>query len=326
MRDFSQSLTNRPSVGDIAGRTRRFWLGIGAAMLLRQPCSAGEHGAGNRRARTEKPETPRVETPRVDATDSTTTWAVEYRVGRFQIHSDAPIGAGKSAQAGRTKKQPEQGGQINHQQVSAELLAVQRDVERTLRLQLDESTIHVVLFHAEREYNRYLSAYFPKLPRRRALYLQDRGPGMLFAYWHADLMEDLRHEVVHALVNNGGHSPPIWLDEGIAEYFEVPAGQRFTGSPHLPAIVAKCKGATPPTLAGLAKLKTMAEFTEGYYRDSWAWVHFLLHRDRPLRRQLVRYLADLRSGAPTQPLEKQLVRTCPDLHEQFVAHFTHFHG
>ena len=304
--------------------TRRCCLGLVATGLINTHLSADEVDGSNQANRTRTLSTSKVAPGRVK-----TKWATEYRVGRFQVHSDAPMVASKSSPAGEFVQAAAAGqaatsSQLDHKKVAAELIAVQRDVERTLKIQPAESTIHVVLFHAEHEYNRYLSAYFPKLPRRRALYLQDRGPGMLFAYWHADLLEDLRHEVVHAVVNDEGQSPPIWLDEGVAEYFEVPAGQRFAGSPHLPAVVAKCNDATSPSLAGLAKVKSMAEFTEGYYRDSWAWVHFLLHRNRPLRRQLVRYLADLRSGTPVEPLEKQLQRTCPDLHQQFVAHFRHF--
>jgi hypothetical protein len=44
---------------------------------------------------------------------------------------------------------------------------------------------------------------------------------MVFAYRGEDFETDLRHECTHALLNAALPVVPLWLDEGLAEYFEV---------------------------------------------------------------------------------------------------------
>ncbi|MEO8270851.1 MAG: hypothetical protein ABI557_14095, partial [Aureliella sp.] len=57
------------------------------------------------------------------------------------------------------------------------------------------------------------------------------------------------------------------------------------------------------------------------YRDSWAWVHFLLHRNTQTRQILKRYLAELRSGAQPPPLSRQISHIADDASGEFLSHF-----
>ena len=57
------------------------------------------------------------------------------------------------------------------------------------------------------------------------------------------------------------------------------------------------------------------------YRDSWAWVHFMLHGPQAARTELVGFLTDLENHVPPDPLSQRLGRSIPDVEQQFVLHF-----
>ena len=47
---------------------------------------------------------------------------------------------------------------------------------------------------------------------------------MVYTYWGNRIQQDLRHELTHAILHSVLKDVPLWLDEGLAEYFEVPHG------------------------------------------------------------------------------------------------------
>ncbi|GAB5406730.1 MAG: hypothetical protein Aurels2KO_49610 [Aureliella sp.] len=233
-------------------------------------------------------------------------WPVELSIGQFQVHSDV--------------------ADFDKHLIESELLSVAADVTNVLKLQPSKEKVYVVLFGTQKAYRQYMQAYFPTLPARRALFIQDRGPGMLFAHWSDDVQADLRHEVVHGLVNASGTALPLWLDEGIAEYFEAQPGSRFDGNTHLSEVVDRAVRGVVPKLDELDRITDLHDFTGAHYRDSWSWVHFMLHRNRIARRLIIRFLSDHRGGAKTAPLSQQLTRTIPKLSDEYCDHFSHFNS
>ncbi len=228
-------------------------------------------------------------------------WPVELKVGRFEIHSDFDV----ATQAA----------------LSPELTTLSSDIGAILGIADSGQPVHVVLFETGAEYQRYMRNYFPTLPERRALFIQDRGPGMLFAHWHVEIATDLRHEITHALLNDGPHPLPLWLDEGLAEYFEVASPLRFGGSSYVPAVVARSEQGLVPSLKRLEDVQDLKQFSDVYYRDSWSWVHFLIHRSAATRQLLVRYLHDHRSGTEQLPLSRQMQQISLDYSTDYCAHF-----
>lgn len=228
-------------------------------------------------------------------------WPVELKLGRFEIHSDFDITSASS--------------------LSPELTLLSNDVCAVLELGSCDKPVHVVVFESQHEYQRYMRNYFPQLPARRALFIQDRGPGMLFAHWHAEMATDLRHEITHALLNDGSHPLPLWLDEGLAEYFEVERDRRFDGCEYLSAVHERCVQDLVPSLKKLEEIHDLTQFKETHYRDSWSWVHFLIHRSSTTRKLLVKYLADRRAGVEQLPLSRQLQQYSHDIHHDFQQHF-----
>ena len=74
---------------------------------------------------------------------------------------------------------------------------------------------------------------FPSVPSRRAFFLETDTRLAVYAHWSDRVAEDLRHEVAHGYLHAVVPGLPLWLDEGLAEYFEVPRGQSGLNRPHV---------------------------------------------------------------------------------------------
>ncbi len=240
-----------------------------------------------------------------------------------------------------------------------ELAQLQADLVRTLRVPPAGEPIEVYLFHDQATYARYLGHCLPTAPYRRALYAKGRGPGRVFAYQSEQFAVDLRHECTHALLHAALGQVPLWLDEGLAGYFELPAAKRAFDNPHLGCIRSGAEQGFVPSLEALEKKDDPRDMGQAAYRDSWAWTHFMLHGPPAAHEALVAYLAELRgsgAGVPTpalkpeaqarfpergsltrasgfdsaaaarevilpQALSTRLRQQIPDLHQRFLEHF-----
>lgn len=200
-----------------------------------------------------------------------------------------------------------------------ELQALRIDVAQMLGLNLSAEPVEVYLFRDKSSYKSYLQEKFPSVPLRRALFIKGAGPGMVYAYDSRDFAVDLRHEVTHAVLHTVFPEVPLWLDEGLAEYFEAPRDERASGHPHLANVQWNLWLEVKP-LAELEAKRELTEMSRRDYRDAWAWVHFLLHGPQPARDELRAYLADLKAGRPTAPLGDRLTLRLAAVEEQLVAH------
>jgi hypothetical protein len=235
------------------------------------------------------------------STEPTTQWVTQRQIGRFHIHSDFEL--------------------ESNEPLLSELGNISGEVSRLLAIPSADQPIHVVLFASSKEYARYIKNYFPTVPERRAIFIQHRGPGMLFAHWHSEVRTDIRHEVVHGLLNDQSCPLPLWLDEGLAEYFEVPEGARMSGNPHLSQVLEGLERDYVPSLSDLEQLGAIEQLGTNQYRDSWAWAHFLLHRKPLTRQHLVKHLALLRKNQQTMPLSRIIAMELPNWRAEFVEHF-----
>jgi hypothetical protein len=166
-----------------------------------------------------------------------------------------------------------------------------------------------------------MQRHFPKVPYRRALFIKARGPGMVFAYRGDEFGQDVRHECTHALLHTWLKSVPLWLDEGLAEYFEVPHDQRAGHHPHLAAVRTMVRLGELPRLEALEDLDEIDEMGRDEYREAWAWVHFLVYGPPEANAELLRYLVDLESGIEAGRLSERLRRKLPDLNRRVSEHF-----
>ena len=228
-------------------------------------------------------------------------WIDHQSYGPFQCHATFPLG--------------------NLTPLFQELSALELELQRTLAVPPAVKTVDLYLLENQHKYREFLSQHFPQVPYRRALYVQRGGRGSVYAFRHSELAVDLRHECTHALLHTNLSMVPLWLDEGLAKYFEMPVDQRAFDHPHFKKLRWNLRFGMIPNVESLEAYQDLAEMGGPEYRFAWAWVHFMLHGPLPAHRTLVRYLADIRRGNPPGKLSERLDRAMPDLERQMVRHF-----
>lgn len=230
-----------------------------------------------------------------------TAWVDERQQGPFEIHSEFSLTA--------------------YRETLAELPKLERELQRVLALRPCRSPISVYLFKDEASHKQYLVRRFPTVPYRRALFVKHAGQPMVFAYRQEELAVDLRHECTHALLHTDLAMLPLWLDEGLAEYFEMPADDRAFNHPHGLALRWNLRLGLVASVRALESKQDLADLTIGDYRASWAWVHYMLHGPREASEQLWSYLATIRKGEPPGPLSARLEASDRHLSRSFSNHF-----
>lgn len=175
-----------------------------------------------------------------------------------------------------------------------ELTAERDDIYQTLGLRPTTVPITVYLFRDAERYGAFLARHFPNVPTRRAFFLKTDGGLAVYAHLSDRVTEDLRHEVAHGYLHAVMPEIPLWLDEGLAEYFEVPRSRGGLNRPHLALMsdMMEYEG-WQPNLTRLESLQDSAQMDQRDYAESWSWVYFMLRSDPQRREVLTAYLADL---------------------------------
>jgi len=129
----------------------------------------------------------------------------------------------------------------------------------------------------------------------------------LVSWVHDDLWRVLAHEGFHQFLGYElGEQVPLWLNEGLAQYFETSAvvnGRLQTGlisRKKLAAAQAWLRLGRVPSLRDLMQMDAQTFYAHApvAYPMSWALVYYLLNRDGTAYRSSAfrRYLADLKVG------------------------------
>ena len=188
-----------------------------------------------------------------------------------------------------------------------ELTMERDDVCHTLGLPPSNEPIEVYLFRDAEIYGEYLRRNFPSVPPRRAFFLETDTRLAVYAHWSDRVAEDLRHEVAHGYLHAAVPKLPLWLDEGLAEYFEVPRGQGGLNRPHVDLISDMAEHENwRPNLQRLEKLTDAVQMDQRDYAESWAWVYFFLNSPPERRELLTGYLGELRTRGSIEPLSARL--------------------
>jgi hypothetical protein len=230
-------------------------------------------------------------------------WVDARQVGPFTIYATFPL--------------------AEFDRLFAELPELQAEISRTLGLPPARTPILVYLFASAEEYREFLRRQFPKIPFRTALFIADGGAPSVYTYRKPDLDIDLRHECTHAMLHSALPVVPLWLDEGLAKYFEVPAEKRSMGHPYFDDLRWKwsLRLGMVRTIDSLEQRGDLAEMDAADYRSSWAWVHFMLHGPEPAHQALVNYLVCYQQQTPAGRLSTRLAQAVPNPTEQMVRHF-----
>jgi hypothetical protein len=205
-----------------------------------------------------------------------------------------------------------------------ELPDLQRELSRTLGIPPAHQPIYIYLFSDAAEHQAYIEQHFPHVPYRRALFIKEGAQAGVYAYRHSELDIDLRHECTHALLHAVLPVVPLWLDEGLAEYFEVAPTRRAFDHPHFDDLRWNMRLGMVRSIESLEERTDLAEMGAVDYRYSWAWVHFMLHGPKAAHRVLVLYLANIEQGGPPGKLSVPLSAAIPNPIEQMIQHFKHW--
>jgi hypothetical protein len=249
--------------------------------------------------RTERPDPPRVSiarprvAPPVDA--AALPSKCQYRLGQYLFLADFEI----------KRDMP----------VFKELTDLRENVHRTLQLPQPSSgtMIQVYLFEDRDRYERFMAATHPDLPRRRAFFVAQPHLGgddlLVYVFWGDGerIQQDLRHELTHALLHSVLKDVPLWLDEGLAEYFELPPANRGVNPDHIKHLMF-----ARYDLGRLEQLTEVEQMTTAEYREAWAWVHLMLNTSEETRKVLIGYLRELRQTRSPGALRARLVGLFPE--------------
>lgn len=211
------------------------------------------------------------------------------------------------------------------QPIFHELTNLREQIIKDLQLPTPPSSalVRVYLFEDRERYEQFMTARYPNLPRRRAFFVaQPHGMGggedlLVYTFWGDHIHQDLRHELTHALLHSVLKDVPLWLDEGLAEYFELPPETQGVNRQHV--LLMKRDG-LKPNLARLEQLSQVDQMNPVEYREAWAWVHFMLHSIPQNRLALLAYMQQLRHTANPGPILPQLQAHNPDINDLLLDH------
>jgi tetratricopeptide (TPR) repeat protein len=122
------------------------------------------------------------------------------------------------------------------------------------------------------------------------------------------------HEYLHYVMNNNYTALPLWLHEGLAEYystFQVSSQEAEIGQPVTAHVLWLRQHEAIPLATLFAVHEHSPEYNEtsrrgGFYAESWALVHYLLSGNPERRQQAAEYLRLARTG---MPLDQIFART-----------------
>lgn len=200
------------------------------------------------------------------------------------------------------------------------------EIADTLQLPVQKQPVTVYLFGDELRYAQYLQTRYPSLPPRRAYFVGTPRELAVYTFWGDRVQEDLRHEYTHGVLHASLVDVPLWLDEGLAEYYEVTTQPLGLNRDYAQRLGLNLVGGWKPDLDRLETLETVDDMQKGDYLESWAWVHFMLHHSEETRGVLIDYLHALRTTGRPGPLSTRLRAVLPTLEQRFVSHAASLSG
>jgi hypothetical protein len=226
----------------------------------------------------------------------------QTRTGPYAVFTNFPIAADAPA--------------IRH------LQSLDRQLEATLGMRIDpgDHPIEVYILNDRKAFSHFLTFYYPELPPRRAFFLAQGDRRVVYTFLGDRLDEDLRHEATHALLHVAMAEIPLWLDEGLAEYFEGPEERGGVNAEHLGRLPQDRAQGWAPDLVRLESLKDVRQMSPRDYRESWGWVHYLLHGPPAGKTALIAYLNELRTNPGAGPLSGRLEAVDAGRDMRLIAH------
>ena len=170
----------------------------------------------------------------------------------------------------------------------------------------------VVVFPSDRAFTPFKPKFNGKTIELSGLFLPRRDVNYIAMVrdWDEDTMRVVFHEYSHLITSNIAGNVPVWLNEGLAEFYStfqlVGDREAMIGRP-VPGHLQRLNQHALLSLEELLNVKHDSPlYNEGdrrsiFYAQSWALTHLLLVSQPPRRDKLGAYVASVDDGAP--PLE-----------------------
>lgn len=204
-----------------------------------------------------------------------------------------------------------------------ELVNLRKEVRSTLRLSAANRPVTVYLFRDELRYMQYMEERHPNLPSRRAFFIGTPKELIVYAYWGDKTREDLRHEYTHGVLHASLKTVPLWLDEGLAEYFEVAPEQPVgLNQDHAESLSIAIQNGWRPDIKRLEQIDDVSQMQRADYQESWAWVHYLLQGTPDGPQLLTEYLQSLNKATHAPSFASRITNELPESTERMTVHVT----
>lgn len=202
-----------------------------------------------------------------------------------------------------------------------ELEQLRGEIFEQLKLPEQRDPVALYLFSDEASYRNYMQTTWPNLPPRRAYFVGTSRELAVYSFHGGSVKEDLRHEFTHGLLHACLETVPLWLDEGLAEYFEVEGA--VAGAPHrghLKTLQTARADGWNPSLYQLEQLSDFRRMSQRDYAEAWGWVHFMLQSDEASQETLLNYIAELKDQTVAAPLMPHLEKATPTYYNGLISH------
>ena len=112
--------------------------------------------------------------------------------------------------------------------VIRQLQHLEAQVQETLGIRVDagETPVQVYILDDRKALSTSFSSTIPTSPSAGRFFLANGPQRVVYTFFGDRLEEDIRHEATHALLHLAVGDIPLWLDEGLAEYFEGPTDRK----------------------------------------------------------------------------------------------------
>lgn len=194
-----------------------------------------------------------------------------------------------------------------------DVVALRTDVFHKLGCEPGTEPIQIYLYRSPQDLARIVRQTGDPILQRRAYFLQTPDALNVYASWTYDIGIDLRHELTHGYLHSVRPRIPLWLDEGLAEYFEVARPELGQHPDHLAHLARLHRGGQLNLkLDRLEQISDPANLEQSDYAVSWLWVSWLLSRPETSK-VLGDYFTALPSDGSSAPaLSAMLNDSAPD--------------
>lgn len=203
-----------------------------------------------------------------------------------------------------------------------DLVEMRYEISEQLGLPLAEIPIEIYLFRDEKKFKAFAKRH-SLLADRRAFFIKRGDQMKVFSFWGARAEEDLRHEVTHGYLHAITDDLPLWMDEGLAEYFEVRNDLENINWPHVQLLAdAYRRGQWRPNLKLLEQVGGNVSLNQLQYAEAWLWVHFLLNYNDSTTELFKFQLQSIIAGEPTETFafSEALESSVPDCKNLLIGH------